>query len=53
MLARVLSVAPRAEPPTVEYELLDNDGSPLTPPICTALDPTWWRNFQPLVRRFG
>lgn len=53
MLARVLSAEPQAEPPTVEYELLDDDGRPLTAPVSTELDPSWWRIFQPLLRRHG
>ena len=53
LLARVRSVEPDALPPTIEYELLDEDGLPLTPGLSTVLDSSWWTNFQPLVRREG
>ncbi|HEY2601083.1 MAG TPA: hypothetical protein VGI67_05970 [Thermoleophilaceae bacterium] len=37
----------------ITYELLDSDGCPLIEPVVEPLEPSWWRNFQPLVRRFG
>ncbi len=54
MVARVRSVEPHARPPTIAYELIDDDdGLPLTPAMSTVLDSRWWTNFQPLVRRDG
>lgn len=37
----------------ITYEILDRDGTPLTGPVIEPLDSSWWRNFQPLVRRYG
>ncbi len=53
LLARVRSVDLQARPPMIEYELMDEDGLPLSCPVSTVLDSNWWTNFQPLVRREG
>jgi hypothetical protein len=53
LLARVTGVDAGAAPPTVEYDLLDADGSVLCEHVREELDASWWANFQPLVRRFG
>ena len=39
--------------PFIDYELLDDDGSVLAGPFHEPLDASWWRNFQPLERRYG
>jgi hypothetical protein len=51
-LTRVLD-APADGDGHIAYELLDDDGTVLTGPITEALDGSWWRNFQPLERRYG
>jgi hypothetical protein len=51
LIAHVLDVDRRAA--RITYELLDSDGCPLIEPVVEPLEPSWWRNFQPLVRRFG
>jgi hypothetical protein len=53
MLARVRAVDLDAYPAVIEYQLLDDDGVPLTARISTQLDSRWWSYFQPLVRRQG
>jgi hypothetical protein len=52
-LVRVRSVDTANRPASIEYELLDEDGYPLTPALSTVLDSGWWTAFQPLVRRQG
>ncbi len=52
LIAQVLSADLEARPPTIEYALLDDDGSTLAE-VAGELDYTWWANFQPLVRRNG
>ena len=52
-LTRVRAVNSVGDATRIEYELLDDDGRALTPPMRDVLDPSWWRNFQPLVRRVG
>ena len=52
-LTRVRSLLAQADSTRIVYELLDDDGSSLTGPIEDVLDPSWWENFQPLVRREG
>ena len=53
LVAHVLSVKPGPAAATVEYELLDDDGSPLIGPVAIALDSSWWATFRLLVRRQG
>ncbi|MFL5839974.1 MAG: hypothetical protein ACJ77Z_05935 [Thermoleophilaceae bacterium] len=50
-LTRVRSLSADANRTRIEYELLDDDGVSLSGPIAEVLDPSWWANFQPLVRR--
>ena len=51
-LTRVLATDIEGQP-HIEYVLHDDDGEPLTGPIREVLDDSWWRNFQPLDRRYG
>jgi hypothetical protein len=43
---RVVAVDLYASPPTVEYEVLDDDGSSLTGPLRLDLDASWHRTFS-------
>jgi hypothetical protein len=52
-LTRVRVVRRVGDETRIEYELLDHDGWPLSGPFREVLDSSWWRNFQPLVRRVG
>ena len=51
-LTHVRAVRSSAGRITIDYELLDDDGSVLTV-VEDRLDASWWRNFQPVKRRFG
>jgi hypothetical protein len=42
---RVLSVELAMVPPSVEYEVLDDDGSGLTGPLRVPLDASWYATF--------
>ncbi|HEV2790943.1 MAG TPA: hypothetical protein VGV69_06555 [Solirubrobacterales bacterium] len=53
MLARIVDVDSRAEPPVVSYELHDEDGSLLQSVEHATLDHGWWQTFQRLEPRFG
>ena len=45
LCVRVVAVDTYASPPTVEYEVLDDDGSSLTGPLRLDLDATWHATF--------
>ena len=45
LTVRVLSVELRTVPPTVEYEVLDDDGASLTGPLRLTLDSSWHATF--------
>ena len=53
MLAQIVAVDTRSEPPVVAYELHDDDGSLLQAVGHAALDQGWWRAFRRLEPRFG
>ncbi len=53
LIARVLAVDACGPAATVEYELLDDDGSPLSAPVAAVLDSSWWATFRLLVKRQG
>jgi hypothetical protein len=53
LLAQILEIDERYDPPVVSYRLHDDDGSLLDGVRHTNLDDGWWRSFQPLVRRYG
>lgn len=43
---RVLAVELQMTPPTVEYEVLDDDGSTLTGPLRLTFDASWHATFS-------
>lgn len=51
-LTYVTKVSAARQRTLIEYRLLDDDGTVLTE-VRERLDESWWRNFRPLVRRFG
>ena len=54
MIARILDVEERREGDgVVSYELCDEQGGVLEQVHRATLDESWWRAFQPLVRREG
>jgi len=53
LIAHVLRVDERADPPVVSYELQDDEGLLLESVELALLDEGWWRTFQPMVRRSG
>jgi hypothetical protein len=53
LIAHVVSLDDRVEPPVVSYELQDDDGFPLESVEHAVLDGGWWRTFQPLVPNRG
>ncbi len=53
LIAHILHVDDRAEPPLVTYGLQDDDGCLLESVEHAVLDEAWWRAFQPMRRRFG
>lgn len=53
LVAHVLWVEPRAEPPLVGYELRGEDGACLETVEHAVLDRGWWDAFQPIVPRHG
>lgn len=53
LIAHVVAVEQRAEPPLVSYELQDEDGQVLECIEHAFLDEGWWKTFQPMVQRCG
>lgn len=53
LIAHIVRVDERGEPPLVSYVLQDEDGSLLESVEHAVLDLGWWRTFQPMTRRFG
>ncbi len=53
LIAHVLQVDERSEPPLVSYELQDDAGFLLESVEHAVLDEGWWKSFQPMVRRSG
>lgn len=53
LIAHVVAVSERSEPPLVSYELQDDEGFPLESVEHAVLDEGWWKTFQPLIRRCG
>jgi hypothetical protein len=53
LIARIVEVDYRRDPPVVSYELHDEDGSMLERVNHATLDRGWWQSFQPMRRRYG
>jgi hypothetical protein len=53
LIAHVIDVDERSEPPLVSYELHDDEGFPLESVEHAVLDDGWWKSFQPMVPRVG
>lgn len=53
LIAHVVAIEERVDPPLVSYELQDDEGQLLECVEHALLDEGWWKTFQPLVRRFG
>jgi hypothetical protein len=53
LIAHVIGVDRRNNPPLVSYTLQDDDGSLLEAVEHAILDDGWWKSFQPMVRRSG
>lgn len=53
MIAHVIALDERSEPPVVSYELQDAEGCFLERVSAAVLDEGWWMTFQPMVRRNG
>lgn len=53
LIARVVAVEERVDPPLVSYELQDEEGQLLECVEHALLDEGWWKTFQPMVRRCG
>jgi hypothetical protein len=53
LIAHILQVDERAEPPLVGYELQDDDGFLVECVEHALLDEGWWKAFQPMTRRCG
>ncbi len=53
LIAHVLRVDRAAEPPSVTYELQDENGGLIESVEHAVLDEGWWKAFQPMRRRFG
>jgi hypothetical protein len=53
LIAHVIAVERRIDPPLVSYELHDEDGQALECVEHALLDEGWWKSFQPMVRRYG
>jgi len=53
LIAHVLQVDERGDPPVVSYELQDNEGFLLESVEHALLDEGWWKSFQPMIRRCG
>lgn len=53
LIAHVIRVDERTQPPMVSYELQDDDGYLLERISHAVLDEGWWKTFQPMTRRSG
>ncbi|HEX8689128.1 MAG TPA: hypothetical protein VF729_02675 [Solirubrobacterales bacterium] len=53
LIAHVVAVEERVDPPLVSYELQDEEGQLLECVEHALLDEGWWKTFQPMVRRCG
>ena len=53
LIAHVVAVEQRVDPPLVSYELQDEEGQLLECVEHALLDEGWWKTFQPMVRRCG
>ncbi len=53
LIAHVVAVEQRVDPPLVSYELQDEDGQLLECVEHALLDEGWWKSFQPMVPRCG
>ena len=53
LIAHVVEVDDRSEPPVISYELQDDDGSALDRVNHATLDNGWWKAFQPMIKRVG
>jgi hypothetical protein len=53
LIAHILRVEERVDPPLVTYGLQDDDGVLLESVEHAVLDEGWWKAFQPMRRRFG
>jgi hypothetical protein len=53
LIAHVVAIEERVDPPLVSYELQDEEGQLLECVEHALLDEGWWKTFQPMVRRCG
>jgi hypothetical protein len=53
LIAHIVAINQRVEPPVVAYELQDEEGFPLELVEQAVLDEGWWKAFQPMGRRHG
>lgn len=53
LIAHVVVVEERSDPPLVSYELQDEEGQLLECVEHALLDEGWWKTFQPMIRRQG
>ncbi len=53
LIAHVVAVEERVDPPLVSYELQDEEGQLLECVEHALLDDGWWKTFQPMTRRCG
>jgi len=53
LIAHVVAVEERVDPPLVSYELQDDEGQLLECVEHALLDEGWWKTFQPMIRRCG
>jgi hypothetical protein len=53
LIAHVVAVEERVDPPLVSYELQDEEGELLECVEHALLDDGWWKTFQPMARRCG
>ena len=53
LIAHVVAVEERVDPPLVSYELQDEEGQLLECVEHALLDEGWWKTFQPLLHRCG
>jgi hypothetical protein len=53
LIAHVVAVEERVDPPLVSYELQDEEGQLLECVEHALLDDGWWKTFQPMIRRCG
>lgn len=53
LIAHILDIDERAEPPLVSYELQDDEGFLMETVEHAVLNEGWWKAFQPMVPRIG